>query len=612
MALTSRYALPEATCLLNPPAPGTTSMDARSQTDVFLFGPFRLDRSSGLSRCDGTDRPLPVNIGSRALDVLSVLVERHGELVSKDEIMSAVWPNAVVTEANLTVQISTLRRVLDQACSGESAIQTVPGRGYRFVLRVTRAKAPQPDWPFTPATEPVALPVWAPRPRRTLWRSLVAGSCAVAVAVLLIAAAWHGGWWPLQGTAPRASTATHQLQAPDWRMSTIIFPFENSSGDAAQDGLAVEITRHVTELIARSREGPVVAGTATVSQASVPDLHAIRREHHVHFVLTGNAQRQDGHLIVAAALYDTAEARVVWGRQINVPDGPGAPTTIGQVIYENWWQTSVDAEDQHAAHDHPDSLDEHDLLYMSLATPLATPTKANYQQRLSLVDHALALDPNYLLGLERRARWHAELVLLGYSSNPATDLAIATEAADHALAIDPNSLNSLRVKATVLRARGDWTTTEALLRRVLTLQPTEANRHSELGDCLMAEGRHQEALASFQTAKQFAGGSDGVYWYDANIAGAYLALGQLANAVATAQLALGTMPPDTGRGGELPWLVLIAATSLSGNEEAARAELQKFLATPRSWHSMTEVQKWSAFAANPNLLQGLRRVGMPD
>jgi len=142
------------------------------------------------------------------------------------------------------------------------------------------------------------------------------------------------------------------------------------------------------------------------------------------------------------------------------------------------------------------------------------------------------------------------------------------------------------------------------------LQPTEANRHYELGQCLMAEARHQEALTSFQTAKQFAGGDDPVYSYDANIAAAYLALSQFVEAIATAQLAIGELPPDTWRIGELPWLVLIAATSLSGNKEAAREDLQEFLAKPRSWHSMAEVQKWPAFAASPNLLDGLRRAGM--
>jgi tetratricopeptide (TPR) repeat protein len=247
---------------------------------------------------------------------------------------------------------------------------------------------------------------------------------------------------------------------------------------------------------------------------------------------------------------------------------------------------------------------------MATATPLATPTRAHYLERISLIDRAVILGPNYLQGSERQARLHAEFVLLGYSSDPIADLAIATQAADRALAIDPNSLHSLRAKATVLRAKGDWTAAEALLRRVLTLQPTEADRHSELGQCLMAQGRHHDALASFQTAKQFAGGADPVYWYDADIAMASLAIGQMPKAIAAAQLAIGEMPPDTARTGELPWLALIAATSHSGDDEAARADLRRFLAAPRSWHSLAEVQKWPAFAANPRLLDGLRRAGM--
>jgi DNA-binding winged helix-turn-helix (wHTH) protein/TolB-like protein len=576
-------------------------MDAVTRREIFEFGRFRLDlRSGGLFRNRDEGQREHVALGSRALDVLYVLVSKSGELVGRDEIMTTVWPDATVEEANLTVQISALRRVLDQDRGVGSCIQTVAGRGYRFVPTVARVDEELPEVAAQPHSDQQRSP-----PRRMM-RAII--SSAGALVLLLVA----GGWWLVQGTVP-VPTATHLSPPPDWRMSTMIFPFENSSGDASQDGLAAEITRHVTERIARGTEGPVIAGMATGrSKGSPPDLHAIRYEHLVHFALTGSARRQNGHLIVSAILYDTAEAQPALERQVDLPDGPEALTTIGQVIYETWWQGSVDGEAWFAAKDHPDSLDKRDLYLMALATPLQQPTMANYQQRLLLVDRALAMDPNYFVGLGRRARLRAELVLTGYSSNPASDLAIATEAADHALAINPNSLQSLRVKATVLRARGDWTAAEMLLRRVLTLQPTEANRHSELGECLMAEGRHQEALVSFQTARQFAAGSDGVYWYDANIAAAYLALGQLDEAIATAKLAIGELPPDSGRVGELPSLVLTAATSLSGNEEAGRADLQKFLATPRSWHSMTEVQKWSPFAANPNMLDGLHRAGMPD
>jgi DNA-binding winged helix-turn-helix (wHTH) protein len=67
-------------------------------------------------------------------------IDRQGQLVSKEAIMEAVWPGMVVREGNLTVQISALRRSLDEYREGGSCIQTAPGRGYRFVAPVTRVE----------------------------------------------------------------------------------------------------------------------------------------------------------------------------------------------------------------------------------------------------------------------------------------------------------------------------------------------------------------------------------------------------------------------------------------------------------------------------------------
>jgi adenylate cyclase len=114
-------------------------MEVPSSTEIFLFERFRLDRR-GLFRCDESAALNPVEIGSRALDVLGVLLKRPGDLLSRDEIMVAAWPGTVVEDTNLTIQISTLRRILDQDRAQGSCIQTVPGRGYRFVAPVTRAE----------------------------------------------------------------------------------------------------------------------------------------------------------------------------------------------------------------------------------------------------------------------------------------------------------------------------------------------------------------------------------------------------------------------------------------------------------------------------------------
>jgi TolB-like protein len=99
-------------------------MDSRS----IRFGPFCLDLTRRELSCGGE----PVRLGSRALDILCVLTEADGEIVSKNAILSRVWPGLVVEENNIHVHISALRRELAQRDIGQSYIITVPGLGYRL------------------------------------------------------------------------------------------------------------------------------------------------------------------------------------------------------------------------------------------------------------------------------------------------------------------------------------------------------------------------------------------------------------------------------------------------------------------------------------------------
>src|SRR6516162_7552580 len=103
-------------------------MKMQASSDSFLFEEFRLDRlGGGLFRRDDHGAFAPVTIGSRALDLLAALIDRRGDVVSKVEIMAAVWPETTVEEANLFVQIAALRAILDKEQSGQSCIQTVTG-----------------------------------------------------------------------------------------------------------------------------------------------------------------------------------------------------------------------------------------------------------------------------------------------------------------------------------------------------------------------------------------------------------------------------------------------------------------------------------------------------
>lgn len=102
------------------------------QGKSFHFGPFQLDTHQRLLLRAG--KPIPM--APKALSILQVLVENHGKLVERDDLINRVWPNLFVEEGNLTVNVFALRKVLDAAFEGQSTIETIPKRGYRFVVPV--------------------------------------------------------------------------------------------------------------------------------------------------------------------------------------------------------------------------------------------------------------------------------------------------------------------------------------------------------------------------------------------------------------------------------------------------------------------------------------------
>ena len=110
---------------------------------VFSFGPFRLFPCQRLL-LEGNRK---IQIGSRAFDILTTLVERAGEVVGKDELIARVWPKVFVDDSNLKSQVSALRRALGESHTGRCYIVTIPGRGYNFVAPVSLAEGPVLDRP---------------------------------------------------------------------------------------------------------------------------------------------------------------------------------------------------------------------------------------------------------------------------------------------------------------------------------------------------------------------------------------------------------------------------------------------------------------------------------
>jgi TolB-like protein len=223
--------------------------------DIFLFEEFRLDRQGdGLSRRDGHGVFVPIAVGLRALDVLVVLVERSGRLVTKEEIMAAVWGRTVVENANLMVQIAALRQVLDKGGAEGSCIQTVAARGYRFTPTVT-------------VTHSV---------RRTNAGAL----------------------------APR--------------LSIVVLPFANLSNDPDQQYFADGITDDLTTDMSRIENAFIISRNTAFTYRDKPvDAKQIGRELGVRYLLEGSVRRSGGQIRVNAQLIDTETAAHIWAERFD-------------------------------------------------------------------------------------------------------------------------------------------------------------------------------------------------------------------------------------------------------------------------------------------------------
>ena len=228
-------------------APGGTS---------YRFGPFRLDRGERLLYCDGQ----PIGLTPKAVDTLLVLVERHGRLVSKEELLEEVWRDAYVEENNLAQHISMLRRALARGGEGPF-IETVPKRGYRFVAPVEEQETVVPVPPVAAARPPVASvassdpPAVLPAPQaRRRW------NWAAAIAILLIAVA-IGFAWSSRRSGPSPDVAGADSSAGSV-VRIAVLPFLNP-GSPAGDYLSAGTTEELTSRLAMLRPLGVISSTST-------------------------------------------------------------------------------------------------------------------------------------------------------------------------------------------------------------------------------------------------------------------------------------------------------------------------------------------------------------
>jgi len=217
----------------------------KASPDQYGFGPFRLEvRERRLLR-DGE----PLTLQPKVFDTLVLLVANAERLMTKESLMAALWPDAVVEESNLTKNIWTIRRALGDSEGGGVYIETVPRMGYRFVAPVSIGPPPEP------ASAVAAGPAAGAAPRvvrrRTLPALLAAGSAAAALAVVVLLVAHRAR----PGSSPSRPTAGSPGHA---RRSVAVLGLRNLSGRAEADWLGTALSSMLSAELAAGEKLRIV------------------------------------------------------------------------------------------------------------------------------------------------------------------------------------------------------------------------------------------------------------------------------------------------------------------------------------------------------------------
>lgn len=268
-----------------------------------MFGPFRLDSAERLLWRD--DEPL--TLPPKVFDILLVLVENSGRLLTKEQLMRAIWPDTFVEENNLAVNISALRKLFGT----DHYIETVPKAGYRFVAEVRKltgegenraggsaALPPQAD----EAAVSTATTAWSERLKTPIFRP--AGSVVLLVTSVLLAASVSFVLYLRSSSAPAPSPRVDSL---------VVLPLENLSGDSAQDYFADGVTDALIGELAKIGALRVISRTSAMSYKTArKPLPEIGRELGVDAVIEGTIVLSGDRVRIRVQLIEAATDDHLW------------------------------------------------------------------------------------------------------------------------------------------------------------------------------------------------------------------------------------------------------------------------------------------------------------
>ncbi|MDO9708054.1 tetratricopeptide repeat protein [Paracraurococcus lichenis] len=546
------------------------------------------------------DRAIRYRIGVDLDDVMADGADVQGQGVNVAARLQAICP-----PGRVCVSRAVRDRVRDRA---EFRLEPLGAQALRNIARpveaflVHPAAGPAPRWR--------ALLRRVPRPRR-----LGALAAAALAALLLYLAPLDLRRQDLvQGAAALPDFSIHK--AP--RLSLVVLPFANLSGDAAQDYLADAVTEDLTTDLSRLRGAFVVArGSAFTYPRQELDVRAVGNQLGVRYVVQGSIRRLDGIVRVNARLVSTETGRELWSERFDQEMGDlarGQDDIVRRIALALHTEL-VTAEGERSLRERPSDPDAFDLMLRARSLMARAQNKERVTAALALYERALSIAPNSvaaMVGLGNLLIY--EWVALS-DGRPAA-FRRARELLTAAEQREPRALDVLSLRAYVLRAEGRWEEAIAAYQRVIELDPNASIAYGQIALCRMFLGQPEAAVPLLRESIRRNPRSNTIHQRYAIMGLALLRMRQPADAAVWLRRAVEENPAREERSSLVARTALASAFGHLGRTAEAGRELATVLAmdpwlTARRYESRPA--STSPFVAQQHYVaEGLRLAGLRD
>jgi TolB-like protein/DNA-binding winged helix-turn-helix (wHTH) protein/Flp pilus assembly protein TadD len=494
---------------------------------TYRFGLFEVDERRG----DVLKQGFRLRLRGRPYDILLILLERAGELITRDELRTRLWSSDTFVDFDhgLNASVNRLREVLGDSAENPRFIETIPRKGYRFIAPVTVAASVSPRPPDQAAAETVAAPVGPAvpvelpvpahvadaevRPAPVSWfRQL---SVPLVMALLLVAAL-AGVWWFSLSRDGSAGV-----------MRLAVLPFRNVSGDAEQeffsDGFTDEMISELGAL-EPARLGVIARTTSMHYKGSQKNAREIGSELGVDYVLEGSVRREGDRVRINADLVETKGQTSLWSETYDksATDVIDIQKDVAMAIARAVMPT-LSTRGALSDRTAPASFATYELtlkgrFFREQATEEST------RKAIEFFDRAIAIDPNYAPAHAGKGDAYRLLGAPGWEVEaPGVLLKKARDSAQRALALDPSSSDAHAAMAMVFFSY-DWdlVAAEREIKEAIRLNPSSSKAHQYYSGILTTLGRMDEATrearrgAELDPLSATAGTTLGVRLYYAN------------------------------------------------------------------------------------------------